>query len=276
MNFKKKIFNCIASLFGVGIMSVSSTLATPGDFLVYFVGKDNYKLYEKKCCMCKEDLEKRCIQFCCKDGCRECCYWTYCKFNHNFSFPNQDKLISCLSDRCTDEKVADVIESHGYFCFIDKNNSMSYDNAFESACSKEQLCCAYCIKDYLKNRYSIKKGGIEGVSWKNISDKKGIDGDCTICLLELYDGKSKVKNDFTYCKNCNVAFHFGCFISWWNSKKNCPICKSDYGIAYNKVGFKAYSNIDKLPEVFDLLGILHCEKCKLCQEDEEYLNMFQG
>ncbi len=234
MNCKNKMFNFLISLCSVGFSSISNVAAEPGDFLVYFVGhypdRDN-NLSRKSCCVCNENLAERCLQFCCEKECKLCSAG-----NMSAYFDRANSSYRSSGCKHVKKWILEKIKSNGYFCFVDYNEHNEY--AFCNANWDNRLCCAYCMRKYLRDKYPTKKG----IDARNLIDNKFKLGDkCLICLQKLQE-----TDKLTYCKNCKKqVLHFQCASTWWNQKHSCPICRSDTGMedGTSNIDCKSFNNI---------------------------------
>ena len=252
MNCKNKVLSLLISLLSASLSSISNVAAKPGDFLVYFVGrypdKDNSLSY-KQCYVCGKNLAERCLQFCCREGCKECS-----ATNLNAYFGSH--LSGC---RHVKKNFLKKIKSNGYFCFIDYNDhNNDYVFSFNSANSNKKLYCAYCIKKHLEDKYSLGK-----------------DDKCLICL-DKFGKKDKL---LACCSGCNKLFHSACIEKWKKTKEEakanyfCPNCKSKEEITYVKtcdrlnMNYKSFNNIGVMKEIN--LPPYGCTKqCMDCEFEE--------
>ncbi len=140
------ILCCLFSLFFVNPV----TLATPGDYLVYFLGKDykdkGYKTLE--CGKCERYLDIRAGQFCCCNHCFECGYNNIPKTLDSINVP---VIHSC---KCGVSNAYSLLRERGPFCFIKYENGGNMNTVFENAKKSRQLYCAYCMAKELKDNFN--------------------------------------------------------------------------------------------------------------------------
>ncbi len=155
--FKKLsiILCCLFSLFFVNPV----TLATPGDYLVYFLGKDykdkGYRTLE--CGKCEKYLHIRAGQFCCCSHCFKC----GCLNGNCFALPTEYRQCSCegIIPHCSCVSIWPssafcYLKQYGPFCFIKYENGGNMNTVFENAKKSNQLYCAYCMAKELKDNFN--------------------------------------------------------------------------------------------------------------------------
>ena len=139
----KKLSVILCCLFG--LISINpATLAKPGDYLVYSLGKDEENVL--MCGGCYRRLRSRSGQFCCP--------------NHCASFCAGDNMWGKAVCKCAGPAywcvVHQFIKNYGPFCFINYENGGNFDTVFENAKKSNQLYCAYCMANKLNGNFSGK------------------------------------------------------------------------------------------------------------------------
>lgn len=137
--FKKLsvLFCCLFCL--VSLNSVVS--ANTGDYLVYFLGKDENNVLE--CGGCGKSLRLRSGQFCCLNHCHLCAIYN---------------VPGSMTDGCKCG-VSDAypwLQEFGSFCFIKYENGGDVDTVFQNAKKSNQLHCAYCMAKLLNGNFDGK------------------------------------------------------------------------------------------------------------------------
>ena len=134
----KKLSVLFCCLFGlVSLNSVVS--AKPGDYLVYFLGKDKDR-DSLECGKCKRSLLEQSGKFCCPNHCTLCA---------NCNIPE-----SAHGCKCGVGDAHLLLRTYGPFCFIHYENGGNFRNVFENAKNFGKLYCAYCMKKELNGNFN--------------------------------------------------------------------------------------------------------------------------
>ena len=141
----KKLSVILCFLFG--LVSINPIIfAEPGDYLVYFLGKDENSLICNGCGNSFRDMARMasCPYYCvlCYSGSiidmtkTECgCYWRGKCCNGNYN--------SCH----------DLFVKYGPFCFINYGNGGDCDTVFKNAETNKQLYCLFCVLKSINDRW---------------------------------------------------------------------------------------------------------------------------
>ena len=200
----KKLSVILCCLFG--LVSINPvTLAKPGDYLVYFLGKDENNVLmlgkdENNVLMCGEchnRLRLRSGQFVCPKHCISCA--SPCLGNNMWG-----GLCRCCSSKLDDIHVLDIaynvsllLRKYGPFCFINYENGGDVDTVFQNAKKSNQLYCAYCMKKKLNGNFG---GKISSNIPEIFKTKSGAEFDETFKLDALSDDAGSASN---ICNDCN-------------------------------------------------------------------------
>jgi hypothetical protein len=162
----KKLSVILCCLFClVSLNSVVS--AKPGDYLVYFLGKDENSLRCNKCGNYFSNMARiaSCPYYCmlCSGGsifsntdCGSCYYYEQnCCSSHN----------SCH----------DLFVKYGPFCFMKYENGGNIDIVFENAKKNKQLCCLGCVLENINDSWCGKLfSNIDDTNFANCFELKTI------------------------------------------------------------------------------------------------------
>ena len=147
----KKLSVILCCLFG--LISINpATLAKPGDYLVYFLGKDEKNVL--MCGGCSMLLRLRSGQFCCPNHCFGCAgsnMWgigSSCNCSHINRFYWRLMNSTNIIHQC--------IKELGPFCFINYEHGGNIDIVFKNAKESKRLYCAHCMAEKLNGNFDGK------------------------------------------------------------------------------------------------------------------------
>ena len=143
----KKLSVLFCCLFGLVSLN-SVVLAKPGDYLVYFLGKDENSLRCDKCGSYFRNVARM----------ASCTY--YCKLCSGGSIINNTDCGTChyYKEGCCNEHNScyNLFVKYGPFCFINYENGGDVDTVFENAKENKKLYCIGCVLGNINDNWCGK------------------------------------------------------------------------------------------------------------------------